>query len=145
VQVFACSRGLREVVPVGVLELFSAVELQAMLGGAPAVSNARLADWKKHCEYGPGFEEAHPQVLWFWEVHACVQAYMRTYLHACMHTYIHLYACMCMGVRVRVHAWVIYMLAWVINMHPSRPWCLAPRLSQCTPVPAAGTPHTPSR
>ena len=80
-QVFACSRGLREVVPAGVLELYSAVELQAMLGGAPAVPNAALADWKKHSEYGLGFHETHPQIMWFWEVLACVHTCTRVYLH----------------------------------------------------------------
>jgi hypothetical protein len=69
-QAFLCSRGLREVVPSGVLELYSAVELQAMLGGGPAISNAALADWKKHSEYGEGLDKSHPRVVWFWEVTA---------------------------------------------------------------------------
>jgi hypothetical protein len=38
-QVYACSRGLREVVPSGVLELFSAVELQATYTNKSATGN----------------------------------------------------------------------------------------------------------
>jgi len=42
VQVFFFSRGLREVMPTGVLNLFSAVELQAILGGGPALKNSQV-------------------------------------------------------------------------------------------------------
>jgi hypothetical protein len=50
-QAFAVSRGLREVVPPGVLALFSAAELQALLGGVPSLSDAALAEWKASTEY----------------------------------------------------------------------------------------------
>jgi hypothetical protein len=63
---FAFSRGLREVIPAGLLEIYSAVELQAMLGGGPAVSNAELRDWKRHCEYGNGLSQHDERVEWFW-------------------------------------------------------------------------------
>jgi hypothetical protein len=50
-QAFAVSRGLREVVPPGVLALFSAAELQALLGGVPSLTDAALAEWKASTEY----------------------------------------------------------------------------------------------
>ena len=68
--------------PSGVLELYSAVELQAMLGGGPAISNAALADWKKHSEYGEGLDKSHPRVVWFWEVTLRLQSMHRCTSHA---------------------------------------------------------------
>ena len=65
-QAFAFARGLREVVPPGVLALFSPIELQALLGGGTNVSNAALADWKKHTEYDNGLDKDDEQVGWFW-------------------------------------------------------------------------------
>ena len=70
-QAFAFSRGLREVVPVGLLSLFSAAELQCLLGGGPSVDSAALDDWKRHCEYDPesrhnGLHAGHERVAWFW-------------------------------------------------------------------------------
>jgi len=66
-QAYAFSRGLREIVPLGVLELFSVEELQAMLGAGPAVKNAALADWKRHTEYFNGLDASSERVKWFWE------------------------------------------------------------------------------
>jgi hypothetical protein len=71
-QAFAFSRGLREIIPVGLLSLFSAPELQCLLGGGPAVDDLTLADWKNHCEYDletrqNGLEKSHVRVNWFWE------------------------------------------------------------------------------
>ena len=66
-QAYAFSRGLREIIPLGVLELFSVEELQAMLGSGPAVSNVALADWKRHTEYDNGLDESSERVKWFWE------------------------------------------------------------------------------
>eukprot|EP00291_Cryptomonas_curvata_P018807 CAMPEP_0172167066 /NCGR_PEP_ID=MMETSP1050-20130122/9358_1 /TAXON_ID=233186 /ORGANISM="Cryptomonas curvata, Strain CCAP979/52" /LENGTH=1252 /DNA_ID=CAMNT_0012837801 /DNA_START=118 /DNA_END=3876 /DNA_ORIENTATION=+ len=71
-QVFAFSRGLREVVPVGLLSLFSAPELQCLLGGGSSVDDLTLEDWKYHCEYDletreNGLEKSNIRVLWFWE------------------------------------------------------------------------------
>ena len=43
-QVLAFSRGLREVVPVELLSLFSAPELQCLLGGGPSVDDSTLED-----------------------------------------------------------------------------------------------------
>ena len=69
-QAFAFSRGLLEIVPLGVLELFSVEELQALLGAGPAVDKASLADWRRHTEYGNGLDESNERVTWFWEVSA---------------------------------------------------------------------------
>ena len=67
-QAFAFSRGLREMIPLGVLELYSVDELLALLGAGPAVNNASLADWRRHTEYGNGLDESSERVAWFWEV-----------------------------------------------------------------------------
>jgi hypothetical protein len=40
--------------------------LQAVASG-PAVSNAALADWKRHTEYKNGLDESSERVKWFWE------------------------------------------------------------------------------
>jgi hypothetical protein len=66
-QAFWVSRGLREVVSVGLLDLYSALELQVMLGGGPAVTNAELAAWQQHTAYGNGLEEGDERVAWFWQ------------------------------------------------------------------------------
>ena len=71
-QAYAFSRGLREIIPLGVLELFSVEELQALLGAGPAVGNAALADWKRHTEYGNGLDASSDRVKWFWEVRPAV-------------------------------------------------------------------------
>jgi hypothetical protein len=66
-QAFAVSRGLREVIPPGLLALFSAPELQALLGGGAQVSDAGLAEWKASTEYGNGLKADNERVAWFWE------------------------------------------------------------------------------
>jgi len=71
-QAFWVSRGLREVVSVGLLDLYSAQELQYMLGGGPAVSNADLAAWQQHTAYGNGLEEGDERVAWFWQAVAAM-------------------------------------------------------------------------
>jgi len=76
-QAFAFSRGVRDVVPAGLLQMFSAVELQGMLGGGNAVNNAALADWKKHAEYGNGLDAAHQRVKWFWQAVAALSPAVR--------------------------------------------------------------------
>jgi len=71
-QAFWVSRGLREVVSVGLLDLYSALELQVMLGGGPAVTNAELAAWQQHTAYGNGLEEGEERVAWFWQAVAAM-------------------------------------------------------------------------
>jgi hypothetical protein len=71
-QAFAFSRGLREVVPVGLLSLFSALELQCLLGGRPEIDDSSLEDWRNQCEYDletrqNGLTKSHVRVVWFWE------------------------------------------------------------------------------
>ena len=66
-QAFAVSQGLREVIPPGLLALFSAPELQAMLGGGAQVSDAGLGEWKASTEYGNGLAPNDMRVIWFWQ------------------------------------------------------------------------------
>lgn len=46
----AMAEGLREVVPAGILALFSAEELQGLLGGGPSVDDDTLRLWRAHAE-----------------------------------------------------------------------------------------------
>ena len=71
-QAFAVSRGLREVIPPGLLALFSAPELQALLGDGAQVSDAELEDWKANTEYVNGLHADHVRVRWFWETVAAM-------------------------------------------------------------------------
>ena len=71
-QAYAFSRGLREVMPAGVLQLFSAEEFQCLLGGGPSVEAEALLDWKESCEYDSescvnGLGRSSERVAWFWE------------------------------------------------------------------------------
>ena len=66
-QAFHVSRGLREVIPPGLLALFSAPELQALLGGGPAIDDPALAEWRASAEYGNGLCADDRRVKWFWE------------------------------------------------------------------------------
>ena len=66
-QAFAVSRGLIEVIPPGLLAIFSAPELQALLGGGPSVQDEEVADWKANTDYDNGLTADDERVGWFWE------------------------------------------------------------------------------
>jgi len=71
-QAFAFSRGLREMLPPGLLSLFTAPEVQCLLGGAPAIPDAQLPEWQEHCLYDledrqNGLTKDDERVRWFWE------------------------------------------------------------------------------
>ena len=63
---------MREVVLVGLLDLFSALELQIMLGGGPTVTNAELIAWREHTEYGNGLKKGDERVAWFWQARCLI-------------------------------------------------------------------------
>ena len=59
-------RGLSSVVPRRWLALFSAAELQLLLGGSDAPLD--VDDWQAHTNYSGGYHADHPTIVWFWEV-----------------------------------------------------------------------------
>ena len=77
-QAFAVSRGLREVVPAGLLALFSAPELQALLGGGPSIDDAALSEWMANTQYDSGLTAEDERVKWFWSAVKRMPAAART-------------------------------------------------------------------
>merc|ERR1712070_305020 len=63
-QLNAMLRGLYEVVPQHLIQVFDYQELELMLNGLPQVD---LEDWKTHTEYKGKYKEDHKIIKWFWE------------------------------------------------------------------------------
>jgi ubiquitin-protein ligase E3 C len=62
----AFQSGLREIVPLDLLRLFSAQEVQLLIGGDQRPLD--IQDLKRHTAYGGGYHESQPYIQLFWAV-----------------------------------------------------------------------------
>jgi len=59
-------RGFGSVVPPAWVNMFTAKELQLVLGGSDAPLD--VEDWRAHASYSGGYHADHPVVGWLWQV-----------------------------------------------------------------------------
>ena len=64
-QLGALLDGLYEVIPLGLLTVFSCGELELLLCG---ISEVNVDEWQASTVYTGGFRASHPTVVWFWQV-----------------------------------------------------------------------------
>ena len=65
-QTRAFLAGFRDIIPVDWLRMFSAPELQLLIGGSP--KDVDVADMRANTVYAGGYHDQHPVVAAFWEV-----------------------------------------------------------------------------
>ena len=62
-QIDAFLRGFTEIIPAGLIGVFTEQELELLISGMPDID---VDDWRAHCEYHGGYTLASPQIQWFW-------------------------------------------------------------------------------
>lgn len=73
-QVKAFLRGFRDLVPAPWIRLFSAYELQKLIGGDDSAKGVDLESFKASMQYAGGYHPSQPVIQWFWEVVAEMDA-----------------------------------------------------------------------
>uniref|UniRef100_K1P6J8 E3 ubiquitin-protein ligase HACE1 n=1 Tax=Magallana gigas TaxID=29159 RepID=K1P6J8_MAGGI len=63
-QIDSFLSGFHEFIPQALVQMFDEFELELMLSGLPEIN---IEDWRRYTEYS-GYDDACPQIQWFWEV-----------------------------------------------------------------------------